>query len=39
MPEILFKGFHPDEKGKSEITLNGKKDKGRVCRGFLSACL
>ncbi len=34
MPDILFKGFHPDEKGKSEITLNGKKIKGEYVEGF-----
>ena len=36
MRERLFKGFHPDENGKTEITLNGKKIKGEWVYGDLS---
>lgn len=35
MRERLFKGFHPDENGKAEITLNGKKIKGEWIEGDL----
>ena len=28
MREILFRGFHPNENGKTVITLNGEKIKG-----------
>ena len=31
--EILFRGFHPDENGPQEITLDGKKIKGEWVQG------
>lgn len=31
--KILFKGFHPDENGKTTITLNGEKIKGEWVYG------
>ena len=30
---ILFRGFHPDENGPQEITLNGKKIRGKWVEG------
>jgi uncharacterized phage protein (TIGR01671 family) len=33
MREILFRGFTPDERGKSEIIVNGKKIKGQWVEG------
>ena len=32
--EILFRGFHPDENGPQEITLNGQKIRGRWVEGW-----
>ena len=32
--EILFRGFHPDENGPQEITLNGKKIRGLWVQGW-----
>ena len=34
MREHLFRGFHPDENGKTEITLNGEKIKGEWVEGL-----
>ena len=34
MREILFRGFHPDENGTTEITLNGEKIKGKWVEGY-----
>jgi uncharacterized phage protein (TIGR01671 family) len=37
--EILFRGFHPDENGPQEITLDGIKIKGRWVQGdFAHPC-
>lgn len=37
--EILFRGFHPDENGPQEITLDGKKIKGKWVQGdFVRPC-
>ncbi len=36
MREILFRGFHPDENGIMEITLNGEKIKGEWVEGDFS---
>ena len=37
--EILFRGFHPDENGLQEITLDGKKVKGEWVQGdFCRPC-
>lgn len=39
MREILFRGFHPDENGPQEITLDGIKIKGRWVQGdFCHPC-
>lgn len=34
MREILFRGFHPDKNGQTEITLNGEKIKGEWIEGL-----
>lgn len=37
--EILFRGFHPNENGPQEITLNGMKIRGRWIEGdFARPC-
>lgn len=35
MREYLFRGFHPDKNGDTEITLNGEKFKGKWIEGCL----
>lgn len=35
MNKILFRGFHPDENGKTTITFNGEKIKGEWVYGLL----
>lgn len=34
MREILFRGFHPDEKGKEKVFVNGEWIKGHWAYGF-----
>ena len=34
MREILYRGFHPDKNGTTEITLNGGKIKGEWVEGL-----
>ena len=39
MREFLFRGFHPDENGSEEITLNGQKIRGQWVQGdFVRPC-
>lgn len=39
MREPLYRGFRPDENGKTEITLNGEKIKGEWVEGYYCHCI